>query len=140
MGDGREISRRRLLRTAGIGSFGVFIGGILIHNPTTLRYLGVWNEREQEERIEVRVMAGGETYVERLFEVAGNTHQQVPCEWPNLGGIYRYGPRLDDEDEWTEATITEGGDAYRRIWIMNRGDRTHDDVALEPSRGFSEPR
>lgn len=119
MSDGQGITRRQLLAAGGIGALG--IGGVAAYNLTTLRFLGLWNTRDGSERVQVRVQADGETHLEEFFEVAGNSRSQVPCEWPTLGWSYRYGARLDSESDWTEATISGRGNAYRRIWIQEDG-------------------
>lgn len=119
MSEGRGISRRRLLAAGGLGVLG--IGGFAAHNLSKLRFLGLQNTRERTERVQVRVMANGKTHLERFFEVDGKSRRQVPCDWPNLGWSYRYGARLDTENEWKEATISGGGNAFRRIWIEEDG-------------------
>lgn len=113
------MTRRRLLAAGGLGALG--LGGVAATNLTMLRFLGVLNTRDRRERVQVRVRADGETHLEEYFEVGANSRRQVPCEWPTLGWSYRYGARLDTESEWTEATISGRGDAYRRIWIEEDG-------------------
>lgn len=113
------ITRRSLLAAGAIGVLG--LSAVSAYNPTTLRYLAIENHTDRRETLDVRVLADGDVVVEQSLTLPEEGYERVPCEWPSRAGTYRYGGRLNDESEWTEGTVSDGGNVLRLIRITDAG-------------------